>query len=154
MRPVKTWMLLAAWVLGALTFAPLPALPDIGLPSWFPRIVDSLPLNGMRVLILEETSPKTPLPHEQSVALRSLAVHAYLDSKTLMDSQGGLGWRKFDPDSSLVNLPKEWQDIRAKLKPELFPWLAIADSSGRIAFEGPYPATEADAVAFLKKYGG
>ncbi len=34
MRPVKPWMLLAAWVLGALTFAPLPDVGTIELPSW------------------------------------------------------------------------------------------------------------------------
>ncbi len=103
-------------------------------------------------MILEETAPSKPLTDEQALALKSLDVRAYLDSKTLADSQGGKGWRKQDPDSSVANLPQEWQDIRAKVKPTESPWVAIADANGRIAFEGPYPTK--DTLAFFKKYGG
>jgi hypothetical protein len=115
----------------------------------------SLPLAGMRVLILDETAPKTPLPSPQQAAIRSLDVRAYLDTKTLADSKGGKGWRKEDPDVSFAALPQEWQDIRAKVKPTEYPWVAIADDKGGIAFEGPYPKTGVDeALTLFKKYGG
>lgn len=111
-------------------------------------------VGGMRVMILEESSPSKPLTDEQALALKSLAVREYLDTKTLADSQGGKGWRKYDPNVSLVNMPKEWQDMREKLKPDSLPWVGVANGSGRLVFQGPYPATQDSALAFFKKYGG
>jgi hypothetical protein len=141
---IGVWLVVSG---GAIT---LPALP-----SWLPSITTTkVPLKSMRVLILDETAPKAPLPNEQQNAIRSLAVRAYLDSNTLADSKGGKGWRKEDPDASFANLPKEWQDIRAKVKPTEYPWVAIADDAGHIAFEGKFPYPEVDALAFFKKYGG
>ncbi len=150
---IEIWKVLAIFAAGWFFLGSgwPPALPTTwNIPSWFH--ISSLPLHGMRVMILEETSPSKPLTNEQSLALRSLEVRDYLDAKTLADSKGGKGWRKLDPDSSTANLPQEWQDIRAKLKPTESPWVAIADSTGRIVFEGPYPASET--LAFFKKYGG
>ena len=112
------------------------------------------PLPGLRVLILEETSPSTLLPRQQSIAIRSLQVRAYLDSKALKGPGGHPEWRNLDPDSPVTNLSKEWQDLRARTNPASLPWVVIADSSGGVVFEGPYPETEADALALFKKYGG
>lgn len=129
------------------------SLPDWKIPGWPAWLhVNTLPLSGMRVLILDETAPAKPLTPEQTLALRSLEVREYLDGKTLADSKGGKGWRKIDPDSSVSDLPQEWQTIRANVKPTEYPWVAVADSDGKIVFQGPYPPT--DTLAFFKKYGG
>lgn len=125
-------------------------LPDV--TTWLP--VTTTPLGQVRVLILDETAPAKPLTDEQTQAIRSLDVRAYLDSHTLADSQGGKGWRKEDPNAPFGKLPQEWQTIRANVKPTEFPWVAVADPNGRIIAEGPYPVPLANAVAFFKKYGG
>ncbi len=111
------------------------------------------PLAGMRVLILEETSPKVRLTNMQAETLNSLEIRSYLDAKTSKQ------WRRFDPDLSLDKLPKELQDLRAKATPSSLPWVVIgdvgSDGSVRVAEQGPlYDKGKDEALKTLKKWGG
>ncbi len=76
MRPVKPWMLLAAWVLGALTFAPLPDVGGITIP-WVLPIGNSPSFlaDKLTVLILENetVAGRQALVGEQDDIMRSLA---------------------------------------------------------------------------------
>jgi hypothetical protein len=119
----------------------------------------TLPLTGMRVLILEETAHRPRLSRAQQVALTSPAVRSYLSSKCPNGIDGQTPeWRLLDVDQSLANESPAWQQLRSASKaprplPDHKPWVVIAGSSG-VAFDGPYPATEAEAVALFTKYGG
>lgn len=152
-------------VLGAVGPAP-PTIPPV-IPPINPQVPpvnppQPAPLNGMRVMILDETSPTFTSTAQrdkwqrQITALRSLNVKAYLDAKTIKGADGWPGWRKADPSDpqAFRNLPREWQDFRAKLQPTEIPWVAIADSSGNVVSQGPPPLTEAELLAYLKQYGG
>lgn len=115
------------------------------------------PLTGMRVLILQESSPSQALPKPLRDALQSPAVGQYLDSKA-MDTSGLRRWRRLDPSVTTANLPKAWQDLRAAATPMGDqPWVVVAGLVGgveTIVASVPYPATEAEALEFFKKWGG
>lgn len=114
------------------------------------------PLTGMRVLILEETSPTTQPTKAQQEALHSPTVMAYLDQKAAVSS-GERRWRRLDPDVTVANLPKVWQDMRAAVTNATTPQVVVAGLVGgveKIVFTGPYPATPDEALAFFKKWGG
>ena len=111
------------------------------------------PLTGMRVLILEETSPSKRLTNQQAEALNSLEIRQYLDLKTNKQ------WRRYDPDLSLDKLPKDLQDLRSKAQPTSLPWVVIGDvgSGGELKLieQGPYGVEGKDkALALFKKWGG
>ncbi len=69
MRPVKPWMLLAAWILGALTFAPLPDVDGLSWPSWswLPSIVSKA---TQATYVYEKDT--TGIPNEVATALNKL----------------------------------------------------------------------------------
>jgi hypothetical protein len=141
------------------TPAPGPATPVPG-PTVPPGpVTPPLPLLGMRVLILDETNGPGPGTdrqkwQQQVTAMRSPAVKAYLDSKTLKGADGSPQWRKYDPNSSLSNMPREWQDLRAKLQPAKLPWFGIADAAGNVVYQGEPPTSDAELLATFQKYGG
>ena len=125
--------------------------------------VTPAPLAGMRVLILDETSPqfgndqvKIQRWRKQITALRSLKVRAYLDSKCLPGADGTPGWRKADPSDpqAFRNMPREWQEFRSKLQPTEFQWVAIADGAGNVVSQFPAPTNEDELMAALKQWGG
>lgn len=136
---------------------PLPKPPVVKPedPANPPNPADpTLPLKGLRVMILEERNPTSPLPPTLQRALQSPAVYQYLDSK----APGR--WRRFDPTSSLSNLSKEWQVMRAAVPSTTVdqPQIIVAGSSGgaaeKVHYVGPYPDDEAKVLELLKKFGG
>jgi len=119
------------------------------------------PLAGMRVLTIWETDK--PLPRDYQNAIASQEVAAYLDVKCLKGPDGKTPERRiFDEDSSLAQLPKPWQDLRAALpsvlplSPDGFqvPHVAIGAADGSVVTSGPYPRAETEALEFFKKHGG
>lgn len=135
--------------------------PDIvkpGEPPVNPPVPQpGTPLAGLRVLILQETSPTVAIPKSQTEALQSRQVIEYLDSKA-MEPNGNRRWRKLDPAATTANLPKPWQDLRAAAQPiGDQPWVVVGGLVGdveKVVFQGPYPQTEAEALTLLKKWGG
>lgn len=141
---------------GPVTPVPTPGPGPTPIPVPVP-----VPVAGMRVLILDETSPTFVNAQDrqrwqqQVLAMRSPAVKAYLDLKCLKGADGTPQWRKYDPNSAFVNMPREWQELRAKVSPTAASaWVVIADSTGRLVYEGQYPQTEAEALNLFKSYGG
>lgn len=116
------------------------------------------PLAGLRVLVLQETSPSTGLPRTQLEAIQSRQVIEYLDSKAISQDGKTRRWRKFDPTVAVTNLPKEWQDLRAAAQViGEQPWVVIAGLDGgveKVFYQGPYPQNVEEALAFFKRWGG
>jgi hypothetical protein len=120
------------------------------------------PVAGMRVLAICETD--TPLPKTVIDAMNSVAVWSYLRGKALKGPDGKTPEVRMgvDDDLSLDNLPLHWRLLRGKLPEQLplspagfpIPHVAIGDADGYVVFSGPYPGTEAEALALFQKYGG
>lgn len=118
------------------------------------------PIAGMRVLTIWESD--TPLPKDYNDSLKSVETAQYLFGKCLKGSDGKTPENRiFDEDSSLSQMSKPWQDLRAALPQTLpqaadgqyqVPHVAIGDSAGNVVYKGPYPRT--GTLDFFKKYGG
>lgn len=139
---------------------PVPVPPD--QPPNPPVDPPPAPLTGMRVLMLYESD--TPLPRATYDAMFDPLVDEYLTLKCLKGPDGKTPERRrFDEDSSLVNMSPAWQALRRALPAALplgadgktqVPHLAVGDSSGVVVFSGPVPANAAATLELLKKYGG
>lgn len=102
----------------------------------------------LRVLILYET--KDTLTAEQQATLFGADVRAYLDAHCLKDGKQP-AWRVWDKDVDAKNDAPEFQAALSKPHPSL-PWIVIGN--GTAGFEGPLPATKAEVLTLLKKWGG
>lgn len=124
---------------------PKPPTPPAPPPNPAP-----IPVDGFRSLIVYESADLSKLPAGQLAALYSQQVRDYLTSKCTMGPDGKTKeWRTLDKD--VVADSKLWQDAMARPRKSL-PWIVLSD--GKTGFEGPLPATEADLMTLLKKYGG
>lgn len=108
---------------------------------------------GFRVMFVYDTAAN--LTTAQQSVLYSPAITKYLTDKCVKSDSGIPEWRKWSKD--VVVSDRESKTIAAMwtaLKPTLgpLPQLAIhANGQGHVF---PLPATEAEALALLKKYGG
>lgn len=118
---------------------PDPKLPDLKDPKRTPIIAGS----GLRVMIVYESSKMHLLTKEQTAALWSADVVAYLNSKAPSR------WKKYDQDSNLAKELPGWQEVLKRPRASL-PWIVLSNDA--VDFEGPYPGTVADVLAMLEKY--
>ena len=119
----------------ALNIGPMPPPPG---PT-------PVPMAGLKVLIVEEGSKRTPA---FVAVISSPMVRDYLDAKATKQ-----GWRVQDQNLSAdKDLP--WvKELLARPRASV-PWIVVA-GDGRIAFEGPLPiVSPVETLAFLKKFGG
>jgi hypothetical protein len=107
---------------------------------------------GFRVLILEETADRPSLPRSQLAILMSQEVRNYLNAKE-PDS-----WRILDDDLTsqhMTGWPDGWKQTYAKAK-ELsagrVPFVVVSNATSGEAV--PLPATVADMLTLLRRYGG
>ena len=110
-----------------------------------------VPSGKLFVLIVTETAQQTP---QQAAVINSKAADEYIAAKS---------WQRRVADKDTVdengNVPTDlaaWLD-KAKAWNAgggKWPYLNIADGSGAVVYEGALPATEAEYVALLKKFGG
>ncbi len=81
-------------------------------------------------------------------------MRAFLDSKTPTSKDGKTHtWNIWDKDVDAANADPEAKALLARPHPTL-PWIVLADSTGKVAFEGPLPADVDQTVALIKKYTG
>lgn len=115
-----------------------------------------IPLSGLRVLILEETSNRQSLPPSQVSVLTSGEIRSYLNSKCAKNAAGLPEYRVLDVDNSVANLDKHWQDAVNAYKnsttDKSLPWLIVSD--GKTGYQGKLPLTVDETLTLLKKYGG
>lgn len=136
---------------------PDPKPPDPKPPTPSPA---PIPDPGFRVLIIWETGESLTPGH--SSVIGSVAVRGYLDRKCVPRTLNGQTWpeyRLWDKDAfkdvPLANETELWQKAHARAVQKsngVRPWLLV--SNGTDGFEGPLPATVAETLALLKKYGG
>ena len=110
-----------------------------------------VPSGKLFVLIVTETAQQTP---QQAAIINSKAADEYIAAKSwqrrvadkdTVDENG-----KVPTDlAAWLDKAKAWNAGGGK-----WPYLNIADGSGAVVYEGALPATEAEYVALLKKFGG
>lgn len=114
---------------------------------------------GFRVLILEETGDRPKLTRDQLAALNSTVMTGYLNAKCVKGPDGKTPeWHRWDDDftpEQLAQQPQLWRDAIERAKKDSagkLPWLLV--SNGKSGASVPFPASEVDVMALLKKYGG
>jgi hypothetical protein len=112
---------------------------------------------GFRVLILEETAERGKLPASQVTALTSTQARAYMNAKTPKGPDGKTPeWRMLDDDHVDVSfLAENWKkalELARKDSAGKLPWIVV--SNGSAGESRPFPATEAELLELLRKYGG
>ncbi len=125
---------------GDVTPAPTPA----PVPTPLPPVVQKI-----AVTILEESHDRTPA---QAAVIASPALRQYA-------AAGGHVFAAIDkdvksPDGSTPAKFKEWIDYAASRGAALPHIFVTAKDSGQLLYDGPLPATEAEALSIAKKYGG
>jgi hypothetical protein len=110
-----------------------------------------IPGDGLRVLVVTETSDLAKLPSAQVTVLTAADVWAYLRSHCAKDANGQPAFRFWDKGVSPDLAPEPWKTAMKRDRKSL-PWVVI--STGKDGYEGPLPATVADTLALLRKYGG
>lgn len=126
---------------------PVPPVPPI--PPVPPVPPSPIPLDGLRVLIVYESSELGRMPAERESILFSKTIRDYLNAHCVKEGQQAGAWI-VDKDADFSGLPKHWQDARAR-KMGTLPWIQI--STGKSGYEGVLPGNVADTIALLQKYG-
>ena len=109
------------------------------------------PASGFRVLFVAESNSN--LTREQLNILYSTQIISYLNAKTAKDGDGP-GWRKYDPQQDVSNEHEVWKRIWTDTKPALGPLPQVVIYVDQKGTAYPLPATEAETLSLLKKFGG
>jgi len=105
---------------------------------------------GLRVLIVYDATKAAQKGID--AILKGAEVRTYLASKCAKGADGKTPeYRVWDKDTDVSAEAKTWQDAMARPRVTV-PWILISD--GAKGYEGPLPATVAETMALLKKYGG
>lgn len=121
---------------------PDPKPPDPPSPS------APIQAEGFKVMMFYEE--QKPIPAGQHSIIYGKTVREYLDKKCA--PEGKLkGYWIVDQNTDLSGLAKHWQDA-AKHPRTSVPWVIV--SNGKTGYEGPMPATVAEMMTLLEKYGG
>lgn len=132
---------------------PVPPVPPVPPgPGPVPPGPAPIPLEGLRVLVVYESAELPKLPPGQQAVLYARSIRDYLDRKCVVGADTRTReWRMWDRDSDASGEAKHWQDALKRDRKSV-PWIVI--STGRDGYEGPLPASVAETLALLKKYGG
>ncbi len=125
---------------------PTPPGPTPDPPSPAP-----IPGAGLRVLLVYEAADLARYPAGQVAALYSQEVRDYLNAKCPKGPGQQPEWRCWDKDVPTANESATWQNAMKRPRAST-PWIIV--SNGTAGFEGPLPASVADLLALLRKYGG
>lgn len=131
---------------------PLPPPPGPSPNPTPPTPNPPSPQPGLRVLIVEESSQRSSLPRPQLAAMFSPQAASYLNAKCAAGPSGTPDWRRWDDDIDATNAGPLFREMLAAPRQSL-PWIVIRGDAG-IVHSGPFPATEADLLALLRRYGG
>ena len=109
-----------------------------------------IPYTGLRVLIIYESDDLSKYPPEQTSILYDGSFRKYLDSVTVLGSDGKTHeWRCWDKDISLHDVADLWKNAMSRPHPNL-PWIVI--SNGATGFEGPLPLNTAETIELVQRY--
>lgn len=143
---------------GAIT-PPVPVPPGPGpVPPGPTPTPDPAPIPaaGLSVLIVEESAARSTLPREQLLTLTATgpgSVRDYLNTHCAKAANGWPEWRILDKDTDMSGESQFWKDaMRLPRDDAKLPWLMVTNGKG--GYSGSLPATQAETMAILKKYGG
>ena len=123
-------------------------------PGPTPDGTSPFPEAGFRVLLTYD-SANTTRPAAQNSVLYGKAVRDYLKAKCVAEpgSPGdGKAYRIYPANADVSQAPKTWADAHRLAVGKGKDWVLIGDGSK--GYSGPLPATEADMLALLKRFGG
>lgn len=110
------------------------------------------PGQGMRVLMVYESSKKSTWPSEQAAAFDSTEIIKYLDSHCGKEKTGNPGWRKFDEDTQNRGDLKLYEDMLDRKDRKSLPWLYI--DKGTRHYSDKFPENTETLKKVLESYGG
>lgn len=111
-----------------------------------------IPVAGLRVLIVYETSELAKLPRGQEEVIRGKAMRDYLNAKCTTGPDGKTKeWRFWDQNLALDGESQLWKDAMARKRASV-PWLVVSNPLRGGGFEGPLPGTLAETMALIKKF--
>jgi len=153
---MKKWLSIALALLIAGCVRPLPSPAPIPAPPV--PIVVPIVTAPLRVVIVKDNATLQRLPPAQFVAVNSAKVRDYCKTHCQMGPDGKTPeFRAYEWDTDTQAQSQAIQDafaeaLRGGGKSSGVPWLVV--NNGSAGYSGPFPATEAEAIALLKKYGG
>lgn len=155
MKRLATQLILVACVYVGVFHTDWSAI-GVTLPDWVNVLNPTpapIPSTGLRVFIFEETADRDKLQPGQREALLSAAPGSVRDyaQTHCVKINGQPEFRLIDKDQDLSK-DSEAVQIAGKLPRTSLPWLVV--SNGKSGYSGPLPATAAESLAILKKYGG
>ncbi len=141
--------------IGTPPVPPDPKPPDPKPPD--PKPKPPTPIGPLKVLMLYESG--VALKPGQHSVLYGKSVRDYLKAKCATDKQAGDGkaYRIWDKDVDVGAADPFWQAAVSRFrssKAPFVPWWSIYREGLEPVEEGLLPATPADAIATLSKYGG
>lgn len=148
-EPSVCWVVVGASPPGP---GPVPPSPPPGPDPIPPTPPIPVPASGLRVLFVYESSAN--LTREQLNILNSTKIAEYLNAKAAKDAKGLPEWRRWDKDVNTTHESDVWKNLWAATKPQLTQLPAVVIVTNQKGEVHPLPATEAETLDLLKKYGG
>lgn len=131
---------------------PEPKPPTPPTPPDPPTPVDPapIPVDGFRVIIIEDKAKLSLMPPAQLSIRTSGVFRDYLDANCVAESGADRkAYRIWDYKTNAASDLKLWQDALNRPRTSL-PWIII--SNGRTGYEGPLPADVAKTIELCNKY--
>lgn len=129
---------------------PVPNPAPVPVPTPIPEPVPSPGL--ISVLIVEETEDRAKPENRAFLGvLNSVAIREYMNTHCEKSADGRPQWRVLDKDADLTHAEQFWREAMARPRSS-HPWIAITNGAAGTA--GPLPATEAETLSLLKRWGG
>jgi hypothetical protein len=143
----STLIVVILLALGAWYLMQNPITPPV------PSVPAPIPVPGLRVLIVAESSPEAmeELPQSQKMILLSQDFRDFLKSKCTRESDGSDGFRVFDPQTKPAQDLQHWHTALARPR-SVLPWIVI--SNGTTGTEQKLPVTVDETKTLVLKYAG
>ncbi|MEO6809732.1 MAG: hypothetical protein ABI353_11525 [Isosphaeraceae bacterium] len=131
---------------------PIPPVPPGPGPTPVPPGPTPIPGGEFRVVFVQESS--APMTKQEILVLGSADVRSYLNRKCAKSPSGLAEWRSWDKDVDVTNESETWKAAWAAVQPQLGALPQIVIFQGGKGTVYPLPATAAETMTLLKKYGG
>lgn len=147
------------WVVVGRGPIPPPIVDPVDPPKP-PVVVDPVvPTVGpFRALIVTDTDSLGDLPKAQRDALQSIALSNYLGAHCIKEPDSTPSWRSWDDSFTDDQITDgDWLGLYRQALAERKdgkPWVCIWNPAGKLIGSQAFPATEAEALAFFRKFGG
>ncbi|MES2788144.1 MAG: hypothetical protein V4719_00885 [Planctomycetota bacterium] len=154
---MKKWLPIILALLASVIASSGCVRPHQGPPIPVVPIVAPIVTAPIRVVIVKDNATANRLPSAQLAALNSSNLRNYCQSHCQLGPDGRTPeFRTYTWDADLrmqsQGIRDAFNDAVLNGKSSGVPWLVV--NNGTTGYSGPFPATDADLMAVLKKYGG